>query len=104
MSEGESYIKDVERYFISLAGEGIMLSSADYAIILELRKRDVPKEVVLRGISRAFSKLNEDAAEGAGKVRNIKQCLSFIEESIEEFRPLKERKDSLGRRLKSLRG
>lgn len=93
MTEGGGYIKDVERYFISLAGEGIMLSSEDYAIISELRDKQVPKEVVLRGINRAFQKLNEEDDKGK-RIRSMRQCYSFIEESIEEYSPLKERKVS----------
>ena len=93
MTEGGGYIKDVERYFISLAGEGIMLSSQDYAIISELRDKQVPKEVVLRGISRAFQKLDEEDDKGM-RIRSMRQCYSFIEESIEEYSPLKERRIS----------
>lgn len=93
MTEGGSYIKDVERYFISLAGEGIMLSSQDYAIISELRDKQVPKEIVFRGISRAFQKLNAEDDKGK-RIRSLQQCKPFIQESIEEHRPLKERKIS----------
>ncbi len=94
MTEGGRYIKDVESYFLSLAGEGIMLSSQDYALISKLRDRQIPKEVVLRGINRAFEKLNAKDDKGRNRIRSMKQCSSFIEESIEEYSPLKERKTS----------
>ncbi len=94
MTDSGGYIRDVEKYFLSLAGEGIMLSSEDYTVISKLRDRQIPKEVVLRGISRAFEKLNADDDDGKNRVRSMKQCSSFIEESIEEYSPLKERKIS----------
>jgi|GEM_PF-784880 len=94
MTQSGRYIKDVERYFISLAGEGIMLSSEDYALISKLRDRKVPKEVVLRGINRAFKKLNVEDDKGKNRIRSMRQCYSFIEESIDEYSPLKERKIS----------
>ena len=91
MTENGHYIKDVERYFISLAGEGIMLSSGDYALISELRDRKVPKEVVLRGINHAFKKLNVEDDKGKNRIRSMRQCYSFIEEIIDEYSPVKER-------------
>jgi hypothetical protein len=92
MSEDSRYIKDVESYFISLAGEGIMLSSDDYALISKLRDRQIPKEVVLRGINHAFKKLNLEDDKGKNRIRSMRQCSSFIEECVVEYSPLKERK------------
>ncbi len=94
MTQDSRYIKDVESYFISLAGEGIMLSSNDYALISKLRDRQIPKEVVLRGINHAFKKLNAEDDKGENRIRSLRQCYSFIEESIDEYSPLKERKIS----------
>ena len=52
MGNNSDYIKEVENYFLSHAGKGIMLSSADYNLIKEWKGRKVPKEVVLKGINR----------------------------------------------------
>ena len=92
MSDEGQYIKEVESYFLSLAGEGLMLSSQDYALIAELRDRNVPKEVVLRGISRAFAEQEKEGAEGQRKIRSLRQCRRFIEKSAEDFSPLQEKK------------
>jgi len=94
MTEGGDYIKDVEKYFISLAGEGIMLSSADYALILDYRKREIPKEVVLRGINRAFTEARAKDDKERMRIRSLKQCSSYIENSVIEYSPVKERKIS----------
>ena len=56
MEQDSNYVKDIEKYFLSLAGEGIMLSSMDYNLILEWRNNEIPKEVVFKGINRAFEK------------------------------------------------
>lgn len=54
MGNNSDYLKDIEKYFHSLAGKGIMLSSMDYSLILEWRNKEIPKEVILKGINRAF--------------------------------------------------
>ena len=46
MEHDSNYVRDVEKYFLSLAGEGIMLSSMDYSLILEWKNKEIPKEVV----------------------------------------------------------
>lgn len=95
MSDQGQYIKEIERYFIELLGEGIMLSSEDYAIITDFRDRGIPKEVVLRGISRAFSELERQSPDTQRKIRNLKECRPFIEKSAEDFSPLEERKTAV---------
>lgn len=87
MGNNSDYLKDIEKYFHSLAGKGIMLSSMDYSLILEWRNKGIPKEVVLKGINRAFE--NSKKVHGKdGSIRNLKQCVEHINSSIEEFRPI----------------
>lgn len=90
MNQGRDYIREIESYFLNLAGEGIMLSPLDYNLIRDWKKRDVPREIVLKGINRAFT---ESGIKGKGAPRSIKHCAGYVEACIEEFcPPARERK------------
>lgn len=87
MGSGSEYIKEIESYFLTLAGEGIMLSPIDYSHIQDWKKRQVPREVVLKGINRAFSETGT-RSKGAGlPPRSLKHCVSYVEKCIEEYGP-----------------
>ena len=88
MENNSDYLKEIEKYFLSLAGEGIMLSSMDYSLILEWKNREIPKEVIFKGINRAFGKVKLRAGQGSSSIRNLKQCREYIENSINEYRPI----------------
>jgi len=88
MGNNSEYLKDIEKYFLSLAGKGIMLSSMDYSLILEWRNKEIPKEVIFKGINRAFENSNRVHGEDKSSIRNLKQCVEHINNSIEEFRPI----------------
>jgi hypothetical protein len=88
MENNSNYVKEIEKYFLSLAGEGIMLSSMDYNLILDWKKKEIPKEVVFKGINRAFVEGKSRDGQGPKSVRNLKHCAQFIENSINEFRPI----------------
>ena len=55
-SEERNYIADIERYFLGLAGRGLMLSARDYGFIRELGERSVSKEMVIKAIAYGFEK------------------------------------------------
>jgi hypothetical protein len=83
MGNNSDYIKEVEKYFLSLAGKGIMLSSMDYSLITEWKNKEIPKEVVFKGINRAFQERRDESS-----IRNIKQCAKFVEQSVIEYSPV----------------
>lgn len=85
MSGDPDYIKDVEKYFLSLAGEGIMLSSMDYSLIGGWKDRDVPKEIVLRGINRAFADAGIKDKSDARVPKSIRHCAEYVEKCIEGY-------------------
>lgn len=97
MDQGRDYIKDIESYFLTLAGEGIMLSPLDYSLIQDWKKREVPGEIVLKGINRAFS---ESGVQGKAAPRSIKHCAGYVEACIEEYCP-PEREKTSGRKAGS---
>ena len=84
MSPGANYIKSVEEYFLSLAGEGIMLSSIDYDLLRGWRDAGIPEEIVMRGISRAFGDKGRKAMPG-GSIRSLRQCAEYVETCAEEY-------------------
>jgi len=88
MGNNPDYIREIEKYFLSLAGKGIMLSSMDYALILEWRNKEIPLEVILKGINRAFEKSKLMNGLETTSIRNLKQCVQYINSSIDEFRPI----------------
>ena len=88
MGNNSDYLKDIEKYFHSLAGKGIMLSSMDYSLILDWRNKEIPKEVVFKGINRAFENSKKIHGKDGSSIRNLKQCVEHINNSIEEFRPI----------------
>ncbi len=86
MTEDTNYLREVESYFLSLAGEGLMLSSIDYRMISGWKERNVPRELVLKGISIAFKNtgVHRGGETRLKKIRNIKQCASYVELCIKE--------------------
>lgn len=87
MSENPDYVREIEKYFLSLAGEGIMLSSMDYSLIRSWKKKNVPRELVLKGIQKAFSESVTKQKGGKGPPRNLKQCAGYVDEYIADYRP-----------------
>ena len=88
MEQGPEYIKEIESYFLKLAGEGIMLSSADYSLIQDWKKRDIPKEVVFKGINKAFTEKGGGKKNGSECPRSLRHCARDVEKCIEEYGPL----------------
>ncbi|MGH7808473.1 MAG: hypothetical protein ACRENT_10325 [Thermodesulfobacteriota bacterium] len=84
MTYKSSYVKDIEEYFLSLAGKGIMLSSKDYDLIVSWKKKKIPKEAVFRGISRAFGqRLNIKSNDRFSP--SLCQAVSFVEEARRSY-------------------
>jgi len=79
----DSYISEIEKYFLSLKGSGVMLSSTDYNSIIDWKEKNIPKEVIIRGIKSAFK--NHSRARDK-KLNSIYQCLPFIEQSISLYK------------------
>ena len=81
MTYKNTYVKDVENYFLYHVGKGIMLSPKEYELIMKWKSRGVPKEVVFKGISRGIDNYKKKI-ERSGFPRSLIYCASFIEEEI----------------------
>ena len=71
-SEERNYIADIERYFLGLAGKGLMLSARDYGLIRDLGERSVSKEMVIKAIAYGFEQRKERGAKEPRGLFNIK--------------------------------
>jgi len=87
MTYKSAYVKEIEEYFLSHAGKGVMLSPKDYDLILSWKKKKIPKELVLKGISNAFDR-NVMWKNHGRFLPSLYRIVSFIEEAIECYRPL----------------
>ena len=72
-SEERNYIADIERYFLGLAGKGLMLSARDYGFIRELGERSVSKEMVIKAIAYGFERKRQMGARDPRGLFNIRQ-------------------------------
>ena len=80
-SEERNYIADIERYFLRLAGKGLMLSARDYGFIRELGERSVSKEMVIKAIAYGFEQKRQ---RGAEKPRGLFNIRHEIEDYLRE--------------------
>ena len=80
--EFTNYVKDIERYYLTLKGEGIMLSPKGYELILRWKMQSVPKETVFRGIRKAFAEQTKNVDQKNRKIRRLTQCRPYVEELI----------------------
>lgn len=71
-SQERNYIADIERYFLGLAGKGLMLSARDYGFIRELGERSVSKEMVIKAIAYGFEQKRQRGAEEPRGLFNIR--------------------------------
>ncbi|HJZ13095.1 MAG TPA: hypothetical protein VJ521_13145 [Acidobacteriota bacterium] len=60
MIEEEEYFRVIEDYFLQKRGNPMLLSPKEWALISEWHALGIPREVVLRGIDRAFERREEE--------------------------------------------
>ena len=73
MGSDQKYLKDIESFFLKQRGTGVMLSARDYNLVLEWKKRGIPRDIVFKGISNALTSKPES-------IRHIYNCKKFVEE------------------------
>jgi hypothetical protein len=86
MFKEDSYIKSIEKYFLTHLGKGIMLSYSDYELIASWKDKNIPLEIVMEGIREAFSDSgNINDLNHETKIRNLSSISSWVEKSIETY-------------------
>ncbi len=63
-----------------------MLSPKEYDLIVEWKARSVPKEIIYKGIRKAFTELTDTEKEIKTKFRSLIQCAIYVEELFEKYR------------------
>ncbi|MCI0454602.1 MAG: hypothetical protein L0Y68_06360 [Candidatus Dadabacteria bacterium] len=91
MSYKNTYIKDIENYFLNYVARGIMLSPKEYDLIMKWKARGVPKEVVYKGITKAIENCRKKVTRSEFP-RSLVYYASFIEDEIRNYKNIQENK------------
>ena len=86
MFKEDSYIKSIEKYFLTHLGKGIMLSYSDYELIASWKDKNIPLETIMEGIREAFSDQgNINSLNKETKIRNLNSISSYVDKSIKMY-------------------
>jgi hypothetical protein len=80
-----AYFRDIERAFVERRGDPLFISNADWVFLSKLRKKAIPKRVVLRGMTDAFDAHAHSFARKQ-KIRSLKFCEDQINAAVERYR------------------
>jgi hypothetical protein len=80
-----AYFRDIERAFVERRGDPLFISNADWVLLARLRKRGVPRRVVLRGIADAFD-AHAHSFSRKQKIRSLKFCETEIKAAADRYR------------------
>lgn len=79
------YFRDVESFFVSLRGDPLFISNADWVRIRKWKARGVPLRIVLRGVQDAFDG-HRHSFQRHQKVRSLLYCEPSIDAAIDRWR------------------
>lgn len=80
-----AYFRDIERAFVERRGDPLFISNADWVFLAKLRKKGIPKRVVLRGLTDAFDAHAHSFARKQ-KVRSLRFCEAEITAAVDRYR------------------
>lgn len=78
------YLATVERHFGLRRGGRMVLSPRDWQLVQQWQARDVPLEVVLRGINRAFDLFAAGTARRQA-INSLAYCRQHVEEALAAY-------------------
>ncbi len=79
------YYQTVEEYFVSLRGDPLMLSNAEWNIVRKWRLAGLPLRIVLRGIRDALD-AHAHGWNRERKVKSLAYCAAEVETAAERWR------------------
>lgn len=80
------YLEQVETFFLSQCGRGLMVSPADAQLVRGWEDAGVPADIVCRGLARAFAaRSGEQRAFGGNIPRSIRACQAFVEVEVQSW-------------------
>ena len=88
LPEHASFEELVADAFAAFRGTGVMLSPLDAELVTDWSARQIPFEVIARGLQRAAEKALWDAKPGEPALRSIRACRREVEAEIKKHRRL----------------
>lgn len=85
LPESASFEERVQDCFLAHRGAGLMLSALDAELLEGWADREVPFEVVARGIRRAAEASLWDARPGEPALRSLRACKRHVEAEIKKY-------------------
>ena len=79
-----NFYTEIEEYFWQKRGQGLLVSTLDWAIIESWQRAGIPLRVVLKGIDRAFEKY--DAKRRGRPIKSLAYCVDAVADAAEEDR------------------
>lgn len=82
-----NYYTEIEEYFWTRRGAHLLVSPLDWAIMETWQKAEIPLEVVLRGIDRAFESYARSKRGQSGRpLKSLAYCVDSVLEAAAEAR------------------
>jgi hypothetical protein len=85
LPDSASFHERVEAVFVAFRGTGVSLSPQDLELVDAWAQREVPFEVVVRGIRKAAEAALFDAPQGQGALRSLKAARRQVEAEITRY-------------------
>jgi hypothetical protein len=85
LPDSASFHEKVQDAFVAYRGSGVSLSAADLELLDAWASKEVPFEVVARGLRKAAEAALWDSADGEGKLRSLKGCRKAVEAEIGKY-------------------
>ncbi len=79
-----NYFTEIEEEFVRRRGSHMLVSPLDWSLMESWRQREIPLQVVLRGISNSFDGYDQRAHRGR-KVNSLFYCQQEVEALFQEF-------------------
>lgn len=80
-----NYFTEIEEHYLRRRGEGLLLSTLDWALIETWKDAGVPLEAVLRGIDETFDKYDRKIRK-TKKVNSVAYCAQEVLTAAEEMK------------------
>jgi hypothetical protein len=85
LPDSASFHERVEALFVAFRGTGVSLSAQDLELVDAWASRNVPFEVVARGVRKAAEAALFDAPEGQGRMRSLRAARKQVEAEIARY-------------------
>ncbi|MDX2044680.1 MAG: hypothetical protein SF097_25945 [Acidobacteriota bacterium] len=79
-----NYFTEIEEEFVRRRGSHMLVSPLDWSLMESWKQRDIPLQVVLRGIGNSFDGYDQRAHRGR-KVNSLFYCQQEVEALFQEF-------------------